>query len=46
MGALALIHDEDRRTADLAIDGDDISFWMIPELERRLQRSTTQRDWE
>lgn len=44
--APALIHDDDGLIADLAIDGDDLSLWMIPELERRLQRTTTQRDWD
>jgi len=40
------IQDADDLIADLAIDGDDLSMWMIPELERRLQRTTTQRDWD
>ncbi len=44
--ATSNIHDEDDLIADLAIDSDDLSMWMIPELERRLGHTTSQRDWD
>jgi acyl carrier protein len=43
--ATSEIGDDDELVADLSIDGDDLSFEMIPELERRFGRRTNLDDW-